>query len=117
MKENKVESEFETKSENILKNNEDKNSKDEQMNVEKTQQNMGTEKQEVDKDKEIKEPEIEKCTNNNNHGIEVGNSGMWFNTKEEAVAYYDEKIAYWGNLWENFEIDDETYRKNCPYRI
>lgn len=37
--------------------------------------------------------------------------------KEEAIAYYDERIAYWGKLWENFEIDDDTYRKNCPYRI
>lgn len=58
-----------------------------------------------------------RCTNNNNHGMAVGNSGMWFETKEEAIAYYDEKISYWGKLWENFKIDDDTYKENCPSRI
>lgn len=55
-----------------------------------------------------------RCTHNNNHGMDVGNSGRWFNTKAEAIAYYDEKASYWGRLWENFEIDDSEYYKNCP---
>lgn len=56
-----------------------------------------------------------KCTNNSNHGMNVGNSGKWFNSKQEAVNYYDSIIKTWGDKWENFEIDSETYDKNCPY--
>ena len=55
-----------------------------------------------------------RCTNNNNHGMDVGNSGQWFSTKDEAIAYYNSKVSYWGNLWETFQIDNETYYKNCP---
>lgn len=50
-----------------------------------------------------------KCTNNSNHGMNVGNSGKWFNSKQEAVNYYDSIIKTWGDKWENFEIDSETY--------
>lgn len=64
-----------------------------------------------------KQDEIKRCTNVNNHGMDVGNSGKWFNTKAEAVAYYDSITAYWGTKWENFEIDDATYDANCPSRI
>lgn len=60
-------------------------------------------------------PIIEKCTTNNNHGMSVGNSSKWFNSKAEAVAVYESKIKEWGNKWEKFEIDDATYEKNCPY--
>lgn len=56
-----------------------------------------------------------RCTNNNNHGMNVGNSGKWFNSKQEAVNYYDSLIKTWGDKWENFEIDSDTYDKNCPY--
>lgn len=59
-----------------------------------------------------------RCTNNNNHGMDVGNCGRWFNTKSEAIAYYEEKIKYWGDWWENTDADDteadSTYYKNCP---
>lgn len=55
-----------------------------------------------------------RCTNNNNHGMDVGNSGQWFSTKDDAIAYYNSKVSYWGNLWETFQIDNETYYKNCP---
>lgn len=54
------------------------------------------------------------CTNNNNHGMDVGNSGQWFSTKDEAITYYNSKVSYWGNLWETDQIDDATYYKNCP---
>lgn len=56
-----------------------------------------------------------RCTNNSNHGMNVGNSGKWFNSKQEAVNYYDSIIKTWGDKWENFEIDSETYDKKCPY--
>lgn len=55
-----------------------------------------------------------RCTTNNNHAMSVGNCGQWFNSKNEAITYYNNKISYWGNLWENFEIDDSTYYSNCP---
>lgn len=59
-----------------------------------------------------------RCTNNNNHGMGVGNCGRWFNTKSEAIEYYEEKIKYWGDWWENTDADDTeadaTYYKNCP---
>lgn len=64
-----------------------------------------------------KQEEIKRCTNVNNHGMDVGNSGKWFNTQAEAVAYYDSKTLYWGTKWENFEIDDATYDANCPSRL
>ena len=56
-----------------------------------------------------------RCTNNNNHGMNIGNSGKWFNSKQEAVNYYDSLIKTWGDKGENFEIDSDTYDKNCPY--
>lgn len=51
------------------------------------------------------------------HFMETGNSNKWFNTEAEAVAYYKSIIKTWGDKWENFEIDNETYNKNCPYRL
>lgn len=70
-------------------------------------------KQEPQEEQIIK-PVVEKCTNNNNHSIGVGNSGKWFNTKAEAVAVFENEKSKWENKWTNFEIDDETYYKNCP---
>lgn len=55
-----------------------------------------------------------RCTHNNNHGMDVGNCGRWFNSKSEAIAYYEEKINYWGKLWESYQIEDSEYYKNCP---
>ena len=52
---------------------------------------------------------------NGKHSIEAGNSGKWFNSQTEAIAEYNTITKKWGNKWENFEIDDETYYKNCPY--
>mgnify|MGYP000261535062 CR=1 FL=1 len=64
----------------------------------------------------IKEPEpvIPKCSESN-HYIGVGNSNKWFNSKQETINYYQGIIKTWGDKWEKFEIDDETYQKNCPY--
>ena len=60
------------------------------------------------------EQKEDKCTNNSNHFIGVGNSDKWFNTKNDAIEFYNQKIKYWGEKWENFEIDNDTYYKNCP---
>lgn len=68
---------------------------------------------------EIKINEIEenKC-NGNNHGIGAGNSGKWYETKEEASSYYTNLIEYWEEWWLNADPNDteadETYYKNCP---
>ena len=69
---------------------------------------------EVKKEEDVVETPT-RCTTNDNHGMGVGNSGQWFSSKEEAIAYYDNKIKYWGNLWETEQIDNETYYTNCPY--
>lgn len=58
-----------------------------------------------------------RCTNNNNHGMEVGNSNKWYATKDEAIADYKNKRAYWGELWESYKIEKDEYLKNCPYRL
>ncbi len=60
------------------------------------------------------EPVIPKCSESN-HYIDVGNSNKWFNSKQEAINHYQSIIKTWGDKWEKFEIDDETYQKNCPY--
>ena len=66
-------------------------------------------KQEVTKT----EPKVERCTNNNN-SLSIGNSGKWFGSKSEAIAYYNQQTKYWGDQWENSKIDNDTYYKNCP---
>lgn len=57
---------------------------------------------------------IPKCTDTK-HGMAVGNSNKWFNTKDEAIALYNAEIKKWGNLWTSFKIDDEEYKEKCPY--
>lgn len=71
-------------------------------------------KQETPKQEEPKKVETPKCSGNN-HGVGTGNSGKWFNSESEAINYYKSIIKTWGDKWEKFEIDDETYNKNCPY--
>lgn len=63
---------------------------------------------------EKKENEL-RCTSDINHSISIGNSGKWYNTKKEAITEYNEIIKYWSKQWESNQIDDETYKKNCPY--
>lgn len=68
------------------------------------------------KSEPIKESEpVTPICNGFNHGIGVGNSNKWFNSKREAINYYDEIQKTWGDKWERFEIDSATYDKNCPY--
>ena len=51
----------------------------------------------------------------NNHKMESGNTGKWFDTKEQADSYYDAEIEKWGKQWEKDEISKEEYLKKCPY--
>lgn len=62
---------------------------------------------------EVKIAEVEKCSDTR-HGIEVGNSNKWFDSKQDAIKYYEDIIKTWGEKWTNYEIDSETYYKNCP---
>lgn len=73
-----------------------------------------TPKVEAPQEATTKKTEIQKCSGNN-HGVGTGNSGRWFNSESEAISYYKSIIKTWGDKWESFEIDDETYQKNCPY--
>lgn len=60
---------------------------------------------------------VDRCTNNSNHSLGVGNSGKWFNSKNDAIAYYNSQVKYWGDWWENSEFSEENNKKyyaNCP---
>lgn len=57
-------------------------------------------------------PKVE-CVGNK-HMIDSGNTGKWFNTKEEADSFYNTEIKKWGKQWENGEIEKDEYLKNCP---
>ena len=63
---------------------------------------------------EVEIAEKKECKNNN-HGMSVGDSGKWFNTKEEAIATYKQESKMWGDKWKNNEISDDEYYRNCPY--
>ncbi len=67
------------------------------------------------KEETIQEEKIDRCTNNNNHAIAVGNSNKWFNSKEEAIKLFDAEIKKWGKLWTSNQIQDEEYYLKCPY--
>lgn len=56
---------------------------------------------------------IPKCTETK-HMVETGNSGQWFDTEQQAVAFYESEIKKWGDKWTNYEIDNDTYYKSCP---
>ena len=59
---------------------------------------------------EVEIAEKKECKNNN-HGMSVGNSGKWFNTKEEAIATYKQESKMWGDKWKNNEISWEDFCK------
>jgi len=79
--------------------------------------------EEIQTDEKYTEIEVDvaekKECNGNNHGIGVGNSGKWFNTKDEAIATYKKEIKIWGDKWTDIDnpISDEEYYKNCPIRL
>lgn len=79
-----------------------------------TSKPVETKKEEKYTETEIDIAEKKEC-NGNNHGIGVGNSGKWFNTKDEAIATYKKEVKIWDDRWTNDEISYEKYCKNCPY--
>ena len=54
------------------------------------------------------------CTNNNNHSIKCGNTGRWFNSRSELVAYYNSEVSKWNKKIDNEEITYDEYYKNVP---
>lgn len=58
------------------------------------------------------------------HYMDVGNSGKWFDTESEAIAYYKSIIKEWGDKLESFDDYkseeykkfNEEYNKKCPCR-
>lgn len=51
----------------------------------------------------------------NNHKMESGNTGKWFETKEQADNYFNAEIEKWAKQWENGEKAKEEYLKGCPF--
>lgn len=92
--------------------------KQEVIKKEETQIQEETQTDEKYTEIEVDVAEKKEC-NGNNHGIGVGNSGKWFNTKDEAIATYKEEIKIWGDKWTDIDnpISDEEYYKNCPIRL
>lgn len=55
---------------------------------------------------------INKNTNNApkcNHS-----NDKWYDSKAEAEEIYNAELKKWGDKWTNYEIDTDTYNKNCP---
>lgn len=100
--------------ENIIKNTTDTTTKkDNTTDKENTTKNNNS-SSDTNQENTNTNVNIPQCTETK-HGIEVGNSNKWFNTKEEAIALYDAEIKKWGNLWTSFQIENEEYYANCPY--
>ena len=121
---------------NAVKNKTENNSKEKDINpkkeeqVEKNQDNKtsNTDKnnnvnsvnstQEINNKNETKEEnkqQVERCTNNSNHGIAIGNSNKWFDTREEAISYYEQLISDFGYKLEHGQMTREEYNQKCPY--
>lgn len=99
---------------NIEKKVEEQKTKQEEKQIEKSKDEIT--KVETTQDistQEEKTTVIPKCTETN-HMMEAGNSGKWFDTKQQAVAFYEKEIKEWEDKWLKDEIDDNTYYKNCP---
>lgn len=99
---------------NIEKKVEEQKSKQEEKQIEKSKDEIT--KVETTQDistQEEKTTVIPKCTETN-HLMETGNTGKWFDTKQQAVAFYEKEIKEWEEKWLKDEIDDDTYYKNCP---
>ena len=74
-------------------------------------------KQVEEKKETTKQPEVTRCTTNNNHSMDVGNSNKWFNSKSEAISYYNSLINELGHQLESGELSRDEYNKKCPYRL
>lgn len=54
------------------------------------------------------------CTNSNNHSIKCGNSGKWFNNRNECKEYMSQVWDMWSQKRKNGEITYEEYTQKCP---
>ena len=89
--------------------------------IKKTQESQTTTQTKVieeQKNIEIEERPTNKSTNQNSNINNVPkcshSNSNWYNSKAEAVAVYNAEIKKWGDKWTNYEIDNDTYYKNCP---
>lgn len=55
------------------------------------------------------------CTHNGNHSMPCGNSGKWFNNRNECKEYMSQICDMWSQRKANGEITYEEYVKKCPY--
>lgn len=88
-----------------------------------SKQNTQVEKQQDTKTNDsitVSKSEAPKDTNENinkntNNAPKCNHSnGKWYNSKAEAEAIYNAELKKWGDKWTNYEIDTDTYNKNCP---
>ena len=49
------------------------------------------------------------------HDRPTGNSGMWFDTKDEADAYDTTELRYWADICDRELISYDDYCKKCPF--
>lgn len=89
--------------------------------IKKTQESQTTTQTKVieeQKNIEIEERPTNKSTNQNSNINNVPkcshSNSNWYNSKAEAIEVYNAEIKKWGDRWTNYEIDNDTYYKNCP---
>lgn len=81
--------------------------------VQETEKRETNEKQNKNADVETIEKKKLECTNNQ-HFMDIGNSKKWFNSDQEAIAYYRAEVKKWSDKLTNNEVSDEEYNANCP---
>lgn len=54
------------------------------------------------------------CTHNGNHSMPTGNSGKWFNNRNECKEYMSQVWDMWSQKRKNGEITYEEYTQKCP---
>ena len=62
------------------------------------------------------EPEKPKVTESKEckHYPEVGNSGKWYNSKQDAINEYKTMIKEYGDKWKNDEMSDDEFKAKSP---
>lgn len=62
------------------------------------------------------EPEKPKVTESKEckHYPEVGNSGKWYNSKQDAINEYKTIIKEYGDKWKNDKISDDEFKSKSP---
>lgn len=83
-------------------NNEDNKSSNDKKSTEVTKPKVEPEKPKVTESKECK------------HYPEVGNSGKWYNSKQDAINEYKTMIKEYGDKWKNDEMSDDEFKAKSP---